>query len=91
MKTESHQFVTNTLPNQNPLTTKSKNHTFWPVYSNWPKQSTDQLAEYELRTQEPTFFFDRKATALSSQSVSAWPFFIGLGWGMIELKTKSQV
>jgi len=22
--------------------------------------------------------------------VSAWPFLIGRGWGMIELKTKSQ-
>jgi len=35
-------------------------------------------------------FFGRKATALSSQSVSAWPFLIGRGWGMIELKTKGQ-
>jgi len=43
MKTESHQFVTTTLPNQNPLTTESKNDTFCQVYSNWPKQSTDQL------------------------------------------------
>jgi len=82
MKTESHQFVTTTLPNQNPLTTKSKNHTFWLVYSNWQKQSTDQLAVYEFRTQVPTFFFGRKATALSSQSASAWPFLIGRGWGM---------
>ena len=91
MKTESHQFVTTTLPNQNPLTTESKNDTFGrniPIdpsraQINWPSMSSEP--------KNPLFYFGRKATALSSQSVSAWPFHIGLGWGVIVLKTKSQL
>jgi len=78
MKTESHQFVTTALPNQNSLTIESKNDTFGryiPIdrsraLINWPSMSPE--------SKNPLIFWSKSHRTIKSErerlAVSHWPW-----------------